>query len=170
VDLSVFEPLSKDLARGRLGWSTTSKNLLFVGNPGVPRKNLKLAEAVRAELVQRGVQVELRIAWQVEPTAMTSWMAASDVLIFPSLFEGSPNTVKEAMAMELPIVSAPVGDVPERFRDVEGAFICERDPKTMADAVELALEYDRAPTARAAVSELSVEKVAEQVLALYKSL
>jgi len=170
VDLSQFEPIAKQVARGRLGWSNARKNLLFVGNPEFPRKNVRLALAVRDELLRRGMKVELRVAWQVEPNAMTVWMAASDVLLFPSLFEGSPNTVKEAMAMELPIVSARVGDVPERFRDVEGAFISERDPTIMADAVESALGYDRAPMARAAISELSIDKVANRIVSLYRSL
>jgi teichuronic acid biosynthesis glycosyltransferase TuaC len=170
VDLSSFEPMPKSLARGRLGWSANAKNLLFVGNPSYSRKNVKLGEAVCEELRRRGSRVKLRIAWQVEPDQMTLWFAASDALLFPSLSEGSPNTVKEAMAMELPIVSAPVGDVPERLRDVEGTFISERDPRIMADAVELALGYERAPIARAAISELSIDKVAERIATLYRSL
>jgi glycosyltransferase involved in cell wall biosynthesis len=170
VDLSKFEPMPTNVARERLGWSNGRKNLLFVGNPALPRKNVRLAEAVRDELLDRGVKVELRIAWQVEPDAMVLWMAASDVLLFPSLAEGSPNAVKEAMAMELPIVSAPVGDVPERLRDVEGAFVVERAPKVMADKVELALERDRAPAARAAVADLSIDTVSERIVALYRML
>jgi teichuronic acid biosynthesis glycosyltransferase TuaC len=170
VDLSQFEPLLKNVARARLGWSSRRKNLLFVGNPDIPRKNVGLAKSVRDELLQRGVEVDLRIAWQVEPGAMPLWMAASDVLLFPSLFEGSPNTVKEAMAMELPIVSTSVGDVMERFRGVEGTFISERDPKLMADKVELALQYDRAPTARSAIADLSTDRVAERIISLYNSL
>lgn len=169
VDLSQFVPMPKNVARRRLAWRSKRKNLLFVGNPGFPRKNVKLAEAVRDELISRGMQVELRIAWEVEPDAVPVWMAASDVLLFPSLFEGSPNTVKEAMAMELPIVSTPVGDVPERFRNVEGTFLAERDAKVMADNVELALQYDRAPAARAAIAELSIERIADRIRALYES-
>jgi teichuronic acid biosynthesis glycosyltransferase TuaC len=170
VDLSQFNPLPRDAARAQLGWSAETKNLLFVGNPDFPRKNIRLARAVSDELNARGVAVRLRVVWQVDPAAVPVWMSAADTLIFPSLFEGSPNTVKEAMAMELPIVSARVGDVPERFRGVEGTFLAERDPKVMADRVELALAYDRAPAARAAIAELSVEKVAERLMALYESL
>jgi glycosyltransferase involved in cell wall biosynthesis len=162
--------MSRHAARNQLGWTGTPKNLLFVGNPALPRKNVSLAEAVRDELVRRGVQVELRIAWQVDPDVVPVWMAASDVLVFPSLFEGSPNTVKEAMAMELPIVSAPVGDVPERLRNIEGTFVAERNPQIMADQVERALQYGRVPAARAALSGLTIDKVAERIVALYRSL
>jgi len=170
VDLASFEPMPKDLARGKLGWSAGAKNLLFVGNPAYSRKNVKLAEAACEELRRRGARVELRVAWQVDPDAMKLWFAASDVLLFPSLSEGSPNTVKEAMAMELPVVSAPVGDVPERLKGVEGTYVAERDAVAMADKVELALEHDRAPAARTAVAELSIEKVAQRIVDLYRSL
>lgn len=170
VDLSRFEPIEKTRARARLGWSATPKNVLFVGNPDFPRKNVKLAQAVCAELVERGVAVRLRVAWKVAPSEMTLWMAAADVLLFPSLFEGSPNTVKEAMAMEMPIVSVPVGDVPERLRGVEGAFVVEWDRRLMADAVQDALLHERAPQARTAVRALSIDKVARRLADLYEQL
>lgn len=170
VDLSRFEPIPRPAARSRLGWSARRKNVLFVGNPAFPRKNVKMARAVCGELAGRGVEVDLRVAWEVEPSEIMVWMAASDALLFPSLFEGSPNTVKEAMAMELPIVSAAVGDVPERLRGVEGTFVTELDVHAMTDALEGALEYERAPAARAAVAELSVERIAERLVALYGSI
>jgi glycosyltransferase involved in cell wall biosynthesis len=170
VDLSHFQPLPRTRTRTQLGWSERRKNVLFVGNPDFPRKNVKLAQAVCEELNRRGIAVELRIAWQIEPKLVPVWMAASDVLLFPSLFEGSPNTVKEAMAMELPIVSAPVGDVPERLRGVDGTFVVKHDRQLMADAVQSALQYERAPAARTAIDELSVEKVAQRVSTLYHSL
>jgi glycosyltransferase involved in cell wall biosynthesis len=144
--------------------------VLFVGNPELPRKNLALARAVQDELLRRGRRIELRIAWEIDPQEIVTWMSAADALLFPSLFEGSPNTVKEAMAMELPIVSAPVGDVPERLRGVAGTFVAPRETGAMADALDEALQHDRVPAARAAVSELSVERVAERLLSLYGSI
>jgi glycosyltransferase involved in cell wall biosynthesis len=170
VNLSHFEPLPKSVARGKLGWGAQRKNILFVGNPDIPRKNVVLAEAVCDELRRRGTQVELRIAWQVGPDAVPLWMAASDALLFPSLAEGSPNTIKEAMAMELPIVSAAVGDVPERLRGLEGAFVVEREERIMADSLEAAFQYERVPAARAALADLTVERVAERIVGLYRSL
>lgn len=170
VDLANFEPMPKQAARDRLGWNSHAKNLLFVGNPDLPRKNIRLASAVHSELLARGINAELRVAWKVPPEEMIQWMSAADALIFPSMHEGSPNTVKEAMAMELPIVSSPVGDVPERLRGVEGTYVVERDPQAMADCAQTALEYDRLPNARIAVQEVSVEKVAQRIVALYKTI
>jgi teichuronic acid biosynthesis glycosyltransferase TuaC len=84
------------------------------------------------------------------------------------LSEGSSNTIKEAMAVELPIVSAPVGDAAERLRGVPGTFVVTHDAHTMADAVMAALEAGRAPAAREAVRQLSVEHVARRIIEVYR--
>jgi glycosyltransferase involved in cell wall biosynthesis len=168
VDLSTFAPVDPRQARRQLGWSEAGHNVLFVGNPQLPRKNFRLAEAVCGEVARRGHDVRLRVGWGVPPGEMPTWMSAADVLLFPSLSEGSPNTIKEAMAVELPIVSAPVGDVPERLTGVAGTYVVERDPQMMADALIRALEHGRASGARAAVEQLSAERVAERVLAVYR--
>lgn len=170
VDLSRFAPTDRGEARRVLGWRNEKPNVLFVGDPAIPRKNIGLARRVCAELVRRGRPVELRIASDTPPERMPLWLNAADVLLFPSLSEGSPNAIKEAMAAELPIVSAPVGDVPERLHDVPGTFVVPHDAHRMADALLAALDEVRAPAARDAVSELSTERVAERVLAVYDEL
>jgi glycosyltransferase involved in cell wall biosynthesis len=168
VDLSGFTPMDRSEARRCMGWGSDQPNILFVGNPANPRKNFALASAVCDELARRGTPVALRVAWEVGPTEMPLWMNAADVLLFPSLSEGSPNTVKEAMATELPIVSAPVGDVPERLAGVAGTFVVKRTVGPMADAVASALDVQRAPAARKAVQEISVDRVATKVVDVYR--
>jgi len=168
VDLTTFAPIGVGEARRRLDWSADRPNVLFVGNPDIPRKNLPLAEAVCAELAGRGRPVELRVAWGIAPGEVPVWMNAADVLLFPSLSEGSPNTVKEAMAVELPIVTAPVGDAPERLEGVPGTFVVDHNVQAMADAVIAALAAGRAPAAREAVKHLSIEHVAQRVISVYR--
>ena len=169
VDLAIFAPISATDARRQLGWPDYPPNVLFVGDPELPRKNLKLAQQVCAELAHRGRPVQLRVGWHVAPSEMPVWMSASDALLFPSLSEGSANTIKEAMAVELPIVSAPVGDVPERLAGIPGTFVVAHDTKAMASALLQALEVGRAPAARKAVEALSGQAVAERVLELYRA-
>ena len=168
VDLEQFAPRDQGEAKHVLGWSGADPNVLFVGNPALPRKNFSLAEAVCAELARRGQPARLRVAWDISPDQIPLWLNASDVLLFPSLSEGSPNAVKEAMAVGLPVVSAAVGDVPERVDGVRGAFVVERDVQAMADAVLEALGVGRSTELRQAVTPLSLERVAERVLAVYR--
>lgn len=169
VDLSVFAPIDEAAARRRLGWSEHRPNVLFVGDPEIPRKNVELAREVCAELARRGRPVELRMAWNIAPGEMPVWMSAANVLLFPSLSEGSPNTIKEAMASQLPIVSGPVGDVRERLDGVPGTFVVEHDVDAMADATLRALAAGRAPSARQAIEDLRLERVADRVLAVYNA-
>lgn len=168
VDLVRFTPIPPVEARRALGWSGEVPNVLFLGDPTNPRKNFDLAAEVCAELACRGRPVELRTGWGISPDQIPTWLNASDVLLFPSLSEGSPNSVKEAMAVELPIVSAPVGDVPERLRGIPGGFIAERAVAPMADAVAAALEVGRSPALREAVLPLSSERIAQRVVDVYE--
>lgn len=168
VDLERFAPRDQAEARHTLGWTERLPSVLFVGNPAIPRKNFVLAEAVCAELARRGRPAQLRVAWDIGPDQIPLWLNAADVLLFPSLSEGSPNAVKEAMAVGLPIVSAAVGDVPERLAGVRGGFVVDRNADAMADAVLEALDVGRAAETRQAVAPLSIELVAERVAAVYR--
>jgi glycosyltransferase involved in cell wall biosynthesis len=75
-----------------------------------------------------------RLRWG-EP--LFSRMRESDALVLPSLTEGLPQVVIEAMCMGLPVVATTVGGVPEIVRDQEnGLLVPVRDIKAMACALE----------------------------------
>ncbi|MDP8924340.1 MAG: glycosyltransferase family 4 protein [Chloroflexota bacterium] len=97
-------------------------------------------------------------------------MNACDVLLMTSLWEGSPNVVKEAMACDVPIVSVPVGDVPELLDGVEGCAVRPRDPRALGDAlVEVLARREHPPTRAALVRKgLAMESVARRVLGIYR--
>ena len=50
---------------------------------------------------------------------MNSILRSTDLFFFPSLSEGSPRVVIEAMAQGTPVISTPVGSLPGTFRDNE---------------------------------------------------
>lgn len=61
----------------------------------------------------------------------------ADVFVFPSLAEGSPRVVLEAMAHSLPVVSTPVGSVPDLIEHGKSGLIAKRrSADSLADAVE----------------------------------
>jgi glycosyltransferase involved in cell wall biosynthesis len=78
------------------------------------------------------------------------YMAAADVLAFPSHDEGLPNVVVEAMACGLPVVASAVGGIPEIVADgVTGRLVPARDAPALAGAVRGVLEAPQ-PTAEMA--------------------
>lgn len=63
-------------------------------------------------------------------------MQNASLLLLPSVAEGIPNVVVEAMALGLPVVSTNCGGVPELIEDgVEGWLVPVRNPQAMADVV-----------------------------------
>ena len=169
VDTSYFAPLSKDAARAELGWDPVERVALFAGDPELPRKNFGLAKAAVERAGSRNGGVRLRVAWGVDREQMRTMYAAADALVHTSLIEGSANVVKEAMAMELPVVAVPAGDAQERLEGVAGCAVCPYDAEPLADAVEAAVTGGRSPQARQAVSALTAESVADRVIAVYES-
>lgn len=67
---------------------------------------------------------------------MSAYLDSLDVLVLPSLNEGIPGVVKEAMATETPVVATNVGGVPEIVEDgTTGYLVDPRSPPEIAAAV-----------------------------------
>jgi colanic acid/amylovoran biosynthesis glycosyltransferase len=66
-----------------------------------------------------------------------SLMQETSLLLMPSLEEGIPNVVVEAMAIGLPVISTDCGGVPELItNDKEGWLVPIRNPQALAGAIE----------------------------------
>jgi glycosyltransferase involved in cell wall biosynthesis len=167
VDLTRYRWRDQIAARRELGWPVDGRILLFLGNPDDPRKNLALAEAAATLVVARRPDARLEVVWRMPAERVPIVMNAADALVFPSLSEGSPNVVKEAMASELPVVATAVGDVSERLQGLSCSGVRPAEPGAFAAAIETALEHGRSPAARKAVEPLSTERVARQLLDIY---
>lgn len=64
-----------------------------------------------------------------------------DVLVHPSLWEGLPRVVPEALAAGVPVVATPVDGVPEVIRDGEnGLFVPPGDAAAIVEKVAFLLE------------------------------
>ncbi len=113
VDEELFHPLPRREARRRVGIREGALVLGFVNSGGQATKRLDLAAATRDALVGRGQAAELLVAEHIPPAEMPWYYGAADCLLMTSDLEGSPNCVKEALACGVPVVSVPVGSVPE---------------------------------------------------------
>jgi glycosyltransferase involved in cell wall biosynthesis len=168
VDLDAFSPLPIDDARHRLGWSESDSILLFASDPDEPVKNWPFASEVARRLRSRGRQVRLEPFWGRPQHELVAAMSAADVLIFPSLHEGSPNVVKEAMSVALPVVAAPVGDCAERLDGCSPGAVVPHDIGEFVEAVERVLDAGGRSNGRERIASLSLESVARRVLGVYE--
>ena len=104
-------------------------------------------------------------------------MAAMDVFVLTSLFEGLPNVLIEAQCAGLPVVSTTGGGSLETFiDDATGVGVKNPTPETMAEAV---LRLTQNPALRAEMSaaasvfarrEFGVSRMIERTLNLYNSI
>ena len=104
-------------------------------------------------------------------------LAAVDVAVLSSDYEGSPLSVLEYMAAGKPVVSTRVGGVPELVEDgVQGLLVEPRDPAALAKAVaELLRDPERAERLGAQgrerqLREYSLDAMVRHVEELYEEL
>jgi glycosyltransferase involved in cell wall biosynthesis len=94
------------------------------------------------ERAARGLPVEFTGILPYEEVRRRMSQAA--VLVQPSLAEGMPNTVLEAMAHGVPVVATAVAGLRDLMKDGENGFLIERrDPKLLGSRIA-ALLGDRA--------------------------
>lgn len=65
-----------------------------------------------------------------------SYLNKADVFILPSIYEGVPMTLIEAMGTGLPIIATAVGGVPDMLRNDEEGLIVNCNVKEIADAMD----------------------------------
>lgn len=79
---------------------------------------------------------------------VSEWLAAADINVLPTFYEGLPLTILEAMASGLPTVASNVGGIPEAIEDgVSGLLVPPGDPRRLAKALSFLLR-DAATRAR----------------------
>lgn len=168
IDLEQFRPIPKEEAREEMGWDDDSYHVLFPYPRGREVKNFPRAERVVEAVRERmNRPVELQVASGIPHYLMPHFFNAADLLLLTSDREGSPNTVKEAMACNLPVVSTDVGDVRGRLEDVSHSHVATSDDR-LADAVEDVLRAGERSDARAAIRPLSTERMGERIQGVYE--
>jgi len=168
VDLDIFRPMNKNDCRKELGWDIGNKIILFAADPKRPEKNFSLAKKATETL---NIQdVELKVVYPVPHKDIPIYLNAADLLLSTSLWEGSPNIIKEAMACNCPIVSTNVGDVKWLLDGVEGCFITTNDPKDIADKIKKALNFKSRRNGRDKLINLGLdsEHIAKKIIKVYE--
>src|SRR5262245_37930744 len=109
VDLDVFKPIPKAIARERLKLAKDRKYVLFPFSPARRVKRFDLAQAAVRQLAAGGMDVELLTISNVPNEEMPGYYSGADAMILCSDSEGSPTSMKESLACNLPVVTVDVG-------------------------------------------------------------
>lgn len=172
----------KEEARKQLGWETDKKYILFGGAFSNERKNYKLLEeAVELLHSTTGVVcVEMKGLTRAECVLR---MCAADLFALPSHSEGSPQALKEAMAVNCPCLATDIADVRELFGGEPGHFILRNPRKTherwdadehslneMVELLHQALAFNGRTNGRQRIEELQLtnEQVARRIVEIYE--
>lgn len=150
VDLERFRPGDENEARTALGLPIGEPLVLGVGRLTADKGFLTLLRAIqrmpasvrlvaigegplRAELEQALPPERLHLLGSRSPDEVATAMRACDLLAFPSVREGWPNVVTEALASGLPVVATPVGAVPQMLSSpYVGALVRIDDAEALA--------------------------------------
>jgi glycosyltransferase involved in cell wall biosynthesis len=136
---------------------------------GLERQNL--TQAIQKKHLEKDLLLIGHIS-DVRP-----YYRAADILVIPSLSEGSPNVLLEAMAAGLPVVATHVGGIPEIASDEQTALLVPpRNPRALATGIDRllsdsALADSLAARARELVVTLHTPMVrAQALLSMYEQL
>jgi teichuronic acid biosynthesis glycosyltransferase TuaC len=157
VDIERFKKREIKESLLRSGLEENKKNILFAADPLRPEKNIGLAR----ESVDRMNRNDLNLVtiYDIPNPEMSYFYSAADILILTSLWEGSPNVIKEAMACDLPIVSTNVGDVEDLLNGVAGCHICTSDSETISEKIAIVLESGSRTDGRKKILEMHLDSV-----------
>jgi teichuronic acid biosynthesis glycosyltransferase TuaC len=168
VDLDRFCPEPRSRARDAVGWPDDEYHVLFPYSHARTVKNYPRAKRVVAAVSRRVDRpVRLQTISGVGHDAVSTYLNAADALVLTSESEGSPNSVKEAMACNVPVVATDVGDVAERLAGVEPSTVARSD-EALIDGLASILERGERSNGREAAREVSIERTADRMLAVYE--
>jgi len=169
VDLERFRPFPRRPAREAVGWRHDARHVLFPYAEAKEVKDYPRAERVVTAADERLAEdVVLETLHGAPHDRMPLYLNAADALLLTSRREGSPNSVKEAMACNLPVVATDVGDVASRLAGVDPSHVCETDEELVAGILDV-LERGQPSNGRGAIASLGLEQMGRRLHEVYES-
>jgi L-malate glycosyltransferase len=158
VDLEKYNPHTLTNFAHEIGINNQKPLILFVGNL-VPQKGLKyllgakkmLKSDVNLVIVGNGT-LKANLKEKAESNGIKDVyfigarrdiyrvLPAADLFVLPSVSEGFPITLLEALACGLPVVATDTGGIKQLITPNVGLLVKPRDPKSLAEAIDKILK------------------------------
>jgi glycosyltransferase involved in cell wall biosynthesis len=147
-------------AFGRASSEHEDASLVIVGTGPDEARLRDLARSVAGDRVRFQ-------GWVTEPDRLRALYNAADALVLPSLREGFPTVVGEALACGTPVLASDVGGISELVQSgVTGRLFPPGDDRALLDALVDAIERRESLTEmRAAARKVAEERVAPDIVA-----
>ncbi|MBQ9475125.1 MAG: glycosyltransferase [Bacteroidales bacterium] len=142
--------------------------MYFVGNGYA-------AEAMKSLVSEYGLDSKVTFVGTItDRTKMTTYYAAADLFLFPSLYDNAPLVVREAAALHTPSVMTQGATAAQIISDGENGFLTQNDPQQFAQLLRsLVADPERVHRVGVQASKSIVrswEDVVDEVIDRYNSL
>jgi glycosyltransferase involved in cell wall biosynthesis len=194
-DEKLFKPIPLFEAREKLHLPLNKKVLLSIGNLVDVKGHTYLVDAMRIVLAKRndvilvvvgsgflkeglqkkarelGLNQKVLFVGSRKHDEIPIWINASDLFVLPSLSEGFPTVIPEAMACGKPVIASRVGGVPEAISSSEfGTLIAPKDPEELSQAILEGLSHDWLhEKILDEAKSYSWSNIVKQIIAVYES-
>lgn len=125
VDLSKFFPIPKNEAKNKLNLDIHKRYILFVSSKNKFRKQKRYDRfnSVMEILKKDFNDIEELVLVNEPREKIVNYFNAAELHLLTSDYEGSPNSVKEAIACNIPVVTTNTGNVYEMINDIDYCYV-----------------------------------------------
>lgn len=198
VDQAIFKPMLQKDARQYLNILPDEKNILFVGSlekvKGIETLlkafalilqqgkteeavyrlyiigNGRLHDKINNQIKSLRIHNYVKLLGNCDSAEIALWMNACDVLCLPSIREGLPNVLLEAMACNRPIVATRVGGIPELLHNYDiGHLVQPYEVKDLSVKLYEVLKTPKTESYRNVLREFSWERFSSEVNCIFES-
>ncbi len=133
-----------------------------------------MIDEVKEMVCKLGLANCIKVGGWMTATERDELLSKSDVLVLPSYFEGMPMAILEAMSWSLPVLTTPVGGIPDLIVDHEHGLLIE--PGNVQQLSQAIVELIQSPelrnrlghNARKRMESNCPEKYSRQLIRIYQ--
>jgi glycosyltransferase involved in cell wall biosynthesis len=194
VNVNIFRPISRSKSRSLLNLPLNKKIILTVGSLTEVKGHTYLIDAayvisktrqdiifiiigtgplknfLLSKIKKLGLSNKVLMIGEKPHEEIPLWLNASDLFVLPSVNEGLPSVILEAIACGRPVVATRVGGIPDVVSSSAiGILVEPRDRKALAQAILEALNRKwESEKIREYAQKYSLKNIVRQILQVYQ--